>query len=87
MSGESVQSFCKRNKVPYNIFQKWYKDTRNKIVEVHVDGIPDVAPSGNTEVSSKSSITNEDKKWSDVRIWIEVCMSNGLHLFQHRYAL
>ena len=29
-SGESVQSFCKRNNVPYNIFSKWYKDTRKQ---------------------------------------------------------
>ena len=38
---ECFQSFHKRNKVPYNIFQKWYKDTRNKIVEVKVDGRPE----------------------------------------------
>ena len=37
---ESLQSFCMKHKVPYNIFQKWYKDTRKKIVEVKVDGIP-----------------------------------------------
>ena len=29
-SGESVQSFCKRNNVPYNIFSKWYKDIRKR---------------------------------------------------------
>ena len=23
--GESLQSFCLEHKVPYNIFQKWYK--------------------------------------------------------------
>ena len=28
--GESLQSFCLKHKVPYNIFQKWYKDTRLK---------------------------------------------------------
>ena len=38
--GESIQNFCVRNKVPYNIFSKWYKDTRKKIVEVKVDGMP-----------------------------------------------
>ena len=26
-----------KNKVPYNIFSKWYKDTRKQIVEVKVD--------------------------------------------------
>ena len=40
--GESLQSFCLKNKVPYNIFEKWYKDTRKKIVEVSVDGLPEV---------------------------------------------
>lgn len=39
-TGVSIEQFCSRNKVPYNIFYKWYKDTRNKIVEVKVDGLP-----------------------------------------------
>lgn len=43
--GMSVQTFCLRNNVPYNIFQKWYKDTRKKIVEVQVDGVPSGPPS------------------------------------------
>lgn len=38
--GESLQSFCVKNKVPYNIFQKWFKDTRGKVVEVQIDGAP-----------------------------------------------
>ena len=36
--GESLQSFCVKNKVPYNLFEKWYKDTRKKVVEVKVSG-------------------------------------------------
>lgn len=44
--GESIQTFCLRNKVPYNLFEKWYKDTRHKVVPVHVDGVPSsVTPS------------------------------------------
>ena len=79
--GESIQSFCVKNKVPYNIFQKWYKDTRNKVVAVQIDGVP----------GSKT----EEKKQSDqsqtgssiitdhpVRIWIDIRMSNGLRLSQ-----
>ena len=38
--GESLQSFCFKHKVLYNIFQKWFKDTRKKVVEVQVDGAP-----------------------------------------------
>lgn len=62
-SGESVQSFCKRNKVPYNIFQKWYKDTHKKIVEVQVDGMPDAEPPA--EVLSNSTMANDEKQAKD----------------------
>ena len=40
--GESLQSFCIKNKVPYNIFQKWFKDTRKKVIKVQVDGAPEI---------------------------------------------
>lgn len=43
--GVSLQSFCSKNNVPYNLFHKWYKDTRKKIVEVQVDGVPSGPPS------------------------------------------
>lgn len=47
--GMSVQTFCLRNNVPYNIFHKWYKDTRKRIVRVQMDGtppdpVPDMVP-------------------------------------------
>ena len=38
--GQSLQSFCLGNKVPYNIFSKWYRDTRRKVVSVQVDNRP-----------------------------------------------
>lgn len=28
--GESIQTSCHRSNVPYNLFEKWYKDTRHK---------------------------------------------------------
>ena len=42
-SGESIISFCTKNKVPYNLFEKWYKDTRHKLVPVQVDGLPSLS--------------------------------------------
>lgn len=39
-SGESLQSYCKRNNVPYNIFSKWYKETRIRIEEDSVSVCP-----------------------------------------------
>ena len=78
--GESLQSFCMKPKVPYNIFQKWYKDTRKKIVEVKVDGIP-VEGGDETETEPNGQFHNvsqtDDKS---VRIWVDIRISNGLHL-------
>ena len=80
--GESLQSFCMKHKVPYNIFQKWYKDTRKKIVEVKVDGIP-VEGGDETETEPNGQFHNvsqtDDKS---VRIWVDIRISNGLHLSQ-----
>ena len=38
--GMFLHSFCSKNNVSYNIFYKWYKDTRRKIVEVQVKSVP-----------------------------------------------
>ena len=38
--GQSLQYFCLNNNIPYNLFSKWYKDTRRKIVAVQVDDRP-----------------------------------------------
>ena len=81
--GESLQSFCLKNKVPYNLFEKWYKDTRKRIVEVSVDGRPDDGDEPDEEPGrlarpappSPGSVTR-------VRIWLDLRMSNGLHLSQ-----
>ena len=51
--GESLQSFCLKNKVPYNIFQKWFKDTRKKVVEVQVDGAPEIAHEEKTKTGEQ----------------------------------
>lgn len=79
--GESLQSFCLKNKVPYNIFEKWYKDTRKKIVEVSVDGLPeDEEVPG--EACDRSGRSASSGSVPPVRIWIDLRMSNGLHLSQ-----
>ena len=80
--GISIEQFCSRNKVPYNIFYTWYKDTRNKIVEVKVDGLP----ASDQEESKKESPSQEPSstamKPSCVRILVELRMTNGLHISQ-----
>jgi len=39
-AGVSLEKFCLSNKVPYNLFEKWYKDTRKKIIPVQFLGAP-----------------------------------------------
>ena len=57
--GISVEQFCLKNKVPYNIFSKWYRDTRKKIVEVQVDGKP-------VQVGHhQANPSEEKKKWAE----------------------
>lgn len=78
--GVSIQDFCVRNKVPYNLFSKWYKDTRKQIVEVKVDGLPSAETK---EVSPTSPILPQSEPSSSpVRILVEIRMSNGLHISQ-----
>ena len=62
-SGESVQSFCKHNNVPYNIFSKWNKDTRQKIVGVSVDGFPsaDSCPSSRSPINYSAAMPSDQK--------------------------
>lgn len=57
LHGLSLQSFCLSNKVPYNIFSKWYRDTRRKVVAVQVDGRP-----------SESSVENRSSRFKSHRV-------------------
>lgn len=79
--GESIQTFCLRNKVPYNLFEKWYKDTRHKVVEVKVDGCPSPVEADKPE--DKGAVSQQAKDTSPkVRILVDLRVSNGLHLRQ-----
>ena len=78
--GVSIQDFCVRNKVPYNIFSKWYKDIRKQIVEVTVDGRPSEEKENSTTAPSRP--LQESSSSTQVRILVEMRMSNGLHISQ-----
>ena len=80
--GESLQSFCLKNKVPYSIFQKWFKDTRKKVVEVQVDGAPEIAHEEKTKIGDRPKPELKSSNDNPVRIWIDIRISNGLHLSQ-----
>lgn len=84
-NGESLQSFCKRNKVPYNIFQKWYKNTRTKIVGVKVDGMP--GDQSSSSATSSPQTVSDNNKEKDVRIRFELRLSNGLFCLKRILAI
>lgn len=76
LKGISIGQFCSRNKVPYNIFYKWYKDTRNKIVE----GLPISAQEEQKQEIPFPEPSSTVTKPSGVRILVELRMTNGLHI-------
>ena len=80
--GESLQSFCVKNKVPYNIFQKWYRDTRKKVVEVQVDGAPVIGHEEKSSAIDQPQPVSPSRNDHPVRIWVGIRISNGLHLSQ-----
>lgn len=80
--GESLQSFCVKNKVPYNIFQKWYRDTRKKVVEVQVGGAPVIGHEEQSSAIDQPQPVSPGSTDHPVHIWVEIRISNGLHLSQ-----
>ena len=80
--GESLQSFCVKHKVPYNIFQKWLKDIRKKIVEVQINGVPEIGHEEKSKTSDQSHPILQSKNDTPVRIWVDIRISNGLYLSQ-----
>lgn len=80
--GILIEQFCSRNKLPYNIFYKWYKDTRNKIVEVKVKGLPTSAQEEQKqEIPFKGPSFIVTKPFG-VRVLVELRMTNSLYISQ-----
>ena len=82
--GMSIEQFCLNNKVPYNIFIKWYRDTRKKIVEVQVDGRPS-SPTTQS-LDPEDSFEGAQKGSTSLRILVEVRMTNGLRISQRNLS-
>lgn len=80
--GESLQSFCVKHNVTYNIFQKWFKDTRKKVVEVRIDGVPVINHEEKSKPIDQPQTVSKSDNDNPVRIWIDIRINNGLHLSQ-----
>lgn len=70
-SGISLQTFCINNKVPYNIFSKWYKDTRKKIVEVKVEGLTPTRICVELRMSNGMHISQKNLTYRELILMIE----------------
>ena len=85
-AGVSIEKFCMSSQVPYNLFSKWYKDIRRKIVPVQVLG----APSPELEIQEIPSPILERNlavdTWlsshTELLILVDIRMSNGVHISQ-----
>ena len=74
--GESLQSSCLKNKVPYGL------SIPEKGVEVQVDGAPVIAHEGKNKTGDRPKPVSRSSNDNPVRIWIDIRISNGLHLSQ-----
>ena len=57
-----------QEQIPYNIFQKWFKDTRKKVVEVQVDGAPVITHEEKTKTDDQPKPVSKGCNDNPVRI-------------------
>lgn len=81
-----VQRKCKSNTIKLawivEVQPFLSKDTRNKIVEVKVDGLPASCQKDPKEEAHLPEQSTTEEKSSCVRILVELRMTNGLHISQ-----
>ena len=83
--GESIQDFCLKNKVPYNLFHKWYKDTRHRIVPVQVEG-QQVEQEPEKDLSASAPSMGGALSSHPVRFMIDIRMTGGMHIQQRNLS-
>lgn len=88
----TVKAFCLHNNVPWNLFDKWYRDTRHRIAPVTVEGRPSEGAEpkeGWTDDNPKPGSVawldmhpEEKARKESVRIMVDIRMSNGMQVRQ-----
>lgn len=88
----TVKAFCIHNKVPWNLFDKWYRDTRHRIEPVSIKGRPEDEDKPEQEwtddnpkpgsVAYLDQHPEEAQKKESVRIMVDIRMSNGMQIRQ-----
>lgn len=84
--GVSIQSWCMKNKVSWNLFNKWYRDTRHRIVPVNLAGHPEedtITETAIREFEEQNCDTpNSPETKETIRIMIDIRMTNGMQIRQ-----
>ena len=70
---ESINSFCEKNGVPYDEFDKWFRKTHQAVGRVEIENIPDDEPQLN-------SSRRRSRKTDPEGIQVTIQTSDGLHL-------
>lgn len=72
------------NKVPYNLFAKWHKDTRKKIIPIQVFG---TSPKEVDSVETSVPVLNQNPigdypahLYPELHIWVDICMNNDVYV-------
>ena len=55
---------------------------RKKVVEVQVDGAPEITHEEKTKIGDRPKPVSRSSNDNPARIWIDIRISNGLHLSQ-----
>lgn len=96
--GESMESYCSRHNIPYNLFDKWFRDTRHKIVPVEVKGepteaaseaaVPSAAPQSVTSgpIAERAAQPDSRAEASPVRLLVDIRATNGLRISQRNLS-
>ena len=77
--GESIQDFCLKIKVPYNLFHKWYKGIRHHIIPVQVEG-SQVEQEAEKGLSASVPSMGGPLSSPPVRFMIDIRMTGGMHI-------
>ena len=85
--GESIRNFCFRNEVPYNLFDKCYKDTRHHLVPVEVTGKPETTVKEKEKEKEKEKAVPNVTSKRPLRVRVDFHLSNGLRIQQGNLTL
>ena len=74
--------FVSRTKSLITFFKSGLRILAKKVVEVHIDGVPADANDEKIKIGDQLQPVSKSSNDNPFRIWIDILISNGLHLSQ-----